>query len=429
MSASDIAGPSNDAAVPDLTPEALDRLLSERGQPPVLLDLWAPWCQPCLAMAPALHRLAAVSQGKLRVAKLDTEAHPQVAKAMNVRGIPLLVLFREGREVARLTGLQSFEQLCAWVDEHLDDPVVDPSASAFRSPAPLDGAFYGDDTLRSFLLERVVAIAEAGRIDGSRLPLWSGDRGTPSCALVRHESPQVFTRVTGLSAALAYCLHFVALQSAPAWRELFDALPAGADTRGVAPRLLLRWMGDEEIDWPGYLGPAADTVRRDWLRLCDEWLHGEPPLPADWAALASSAVALRDPAPSRVIADSFGQMLSRLSPPPADDDAVWGTVLCLSGTYHVLTLIQREMGLTDEELGYEVVIHRWFSSRCPDPSSLTQAQMQALHERFQAENTELLVAHQANMARFSQEYDARIAPKHERLRAQLIDALREVQRG
>jgi len=55
--------------------------------------------------------------------------------------------------------------------------------------------------------------------------------------------------------------------------------------------------------------------------------------------------------------------------------------------------------------------------------------MQALRDRFQAENTELLVAHEANMTRFSQELDARIAPKHERLRAQLIDALREIQRG
>lgn len=430
MSASDIARPSIDAAVPDdLTPEGLDRLLSERGQPPVLLDLWAPWCQPCLAMAPALHRLATLSQGRLRVVKLDTQAHPQVAKAMGVRGIPLLVLFRDGHEVARLAGLQSFEQLHAWVDEHLDDPVMDPDAPAFRSPAPLDGAFYGDDSLRSFLLERVVAMAQAGRIDGSRFPLWSVDRGTPSCALVRHESPQVFTRVTGLAAALAFCLHFVEPRDAQAWRELFDALPAGADTRGVAPRLLLRWLGDEQIDWPTHLGSAADTVRRDWLRLCDEWLHGEPPLPADWAALASSAVALRDPAPSRVVQDGFGQMLSRLSPPPADDDAVWGAVLCMSGTYQVLTLIQREMGRTDEELGYEAVIHRWFSSRCPDPSSWTEAQLQALRERFQAENAELLARHEANMARFSQEYEARIAPRHARLRAHLIDALREIQRG
>lgn len=429
MPASDLARPSTDAAVPDLTPQALDRLLSERGQPPVLLDLWAPWCQSCLAMAPVLHRFASASQGKLRVVKLDTQAHPQVAKAMDVRSIPLLVLFRDGRELARLAGLQSFEQLRAWVDEHLDDPVVDASAPAFRSLVPLGGAFYGDDSLRRFLLERVVAMAQAGHIDGDRFPLWSVDRGTPSCALVRHESPQVFARVTGLSAALAYCLHFIAARSAPAWREVFDALPAGADTRGVAPRLLLRWMGDEAIDWPAHLGPAADAVRRDWLRLCDEWLQGEPPLPTDWAALASSAIALRDPAPSRVIADNFGQMVSRLAPPPADDDAVWGAVLCMSGTYLLLSLIQREMGLTDEELGYEVVIHRWFSSRCPDPSSWTEAQMQALRDRFQAENTELLVAHEANMTRFSQELDVRIAPKHERLRAQLIDALREIQRG
>lgn len=430
MSETDIARrPSTDAAVPDLTPEALDRLLSEPGQPPLLLDLWAPWCQPCLAMAPVLHRLAAVSQGKLRVAKLDTQAHPQIAKAMGVRGIPLLVLFRDGREVARLTGLQSFEQLCGWVDEHLEDPVVDPSAPAFRSPAPLDGAFYGDDSLRRFLLERVVALADEGRIDSSRFPMWSVDRGTPSCALVRHGERQVFSRVTGLSDAIALCLHFADVRQASAWREVLAAIPAGADTRGVAARFVLRWLGDEQVGWPDYLGAAADAVRLEWLRLCDDWLHDEPPLPEDWAALAARTKALRDPEPESVVRDHFGSMLERLSPPPADDDPVWGAVLCATGIYHLISQIMRELGATTEDLGFEVVMDRWFSSRCPNPSALTRAELEALHVEFAAAYPDGLRARERLFQRFAEEHDIRMKPKSDRLREHLIAALREVQRG
>ena len=58
MSVSDIARPSTDTAIPHLTPEALDRLLSAPGQPPLLLDLWAAGCHPCLALAPVVQRLA-----------------------------------------------------------------------------------------------------------------------------------------------------------------------------------------------------------------------------------------------------------------------------------------------------------------------------------------------------------------------------------
>lgn len=429
MSVSDVARPSTGTAVPDLTPEALDRLLSAPGQPPLLLDLWAPWCQPCLALAPVVQRLAGVTQGRLRVVKLDTQAHPEVASALGVRGIPLLVLFRDGREVARHTGLQSFEQLCAWVDDHLDAPVIDPDAPAFRPPAPLDGAFYGDDSLRGFLLERVVAMAEAGRIEGSRFPLWSVDRGTPSCALVRHASRQVFSRVTGLSEALGTCLHFAEIKSPAAWREIFDALPAGADTRGVAARFLLRWLSDEQVGWPDYLGAAADAVRLEWLRLCEDWLHHEPPLPEDWATLAARTKALRDPEPESTVRDHFGSMLARLSPPPADDDPEWGAALCATGTYHLLSQVFRDMGATHEDLGFEVVMFRWFSSRCPNPSAATRAELDALHAEFAAEHPEALRAHELRMKRFHEEHEARLAPKHDRLREHLIAALREVQRG
>ena len=71
---------------------------------PVLVDFYADWCGPCKVMAPVLDELAAARIGRVLVAKLDTDRAPQVSSALGIRGIPTLILYRDGREVSRQTG-------------------------------------------------------------------------------------------------------------------------------------------------------------------------------------------------------------------------------------------------------------------------------------------------------------------------------------
>ena len=71
---------------------------------PVLVDLWAPWCGPCRMMAPVLQQVARERAGRMKVVKVNVDDNPGVAARYDVRGIPLLVLLRDGRELARLTG-------------------------------------------------------------------------------------------------------------------------------------------------------------------------------------------------------------------------------------------------------------------------------------------------------------------------------------
>ncbi|CAB4541630.1 unannotated protein [freshwater metagenome] len=86
---------------------------------PILLDLWAPWCGPCRAVAPALEQLSKDLAGTLRVVKVNVDDSPEVSARLGVQGIPTMAMFFEGTEVARQVGALSQQALRIWADEAL----------------------------------------------------------------------------------------------------------------------------------------------------------------------------------------------------------------------------------------------------------------------------------------------------------------------
>jgi thioredoxin 2 len=78
----------------------------ERSPVPILVDMWAPWCGPCRVLAPVIEQLAGEMAGHVRVAKLNVDENPVTAERFNVRGIPALLVFKGGREVDRMVGVQ-----------------------------------------------------------------------------------------------------------------------------------------------------------------------------------------------------------------------------------------------------------------------------------------------------------------------------------
>jgi putative thioredoxin len=122
--ASDTPELSFDVSEADFRQTVLERSLDV----PVLLDCWAPWCGPCRNLKPILEKLVREYGGRFVLAKLNTDEAPQISAALQIRSIPLVVLFVGGRPVDQFMGALPEGQVRAFIDKHLGEQVSEVDA-------------------------------------------------------------------------------------------------------------------------------------------------------------------------------------------------------------------------------------------------------------------------------------------------------------
>lgn len=87
---------------------------------PVLVDFWAVWCAPCIALTPTIEALAQKYEGTARIVKINVDENPGVTNRYGIRGMPTLILFKNGREEERILGAVSRDALSRMMDKHLN---------------------------------------------------------------------------------------------------------------------------------------------------------------------------------------------------------------------------------------------------------------------------------------------------------------------
>jgi thioredoxin len=272
------------SVVKSITESDFDEAMTSNPRP-VLVDLWAEWCGPCKALAPTLEKVGAQFEGKVDFVKINVDEHPAIRDRLSVRGIPTLLLMKNGEEIGRVVGNRSAGQLAGFLDQRLGTVTALPALGT----APVQ-AFKGDAALKADSRSRLQSHI-AAKVAAPDEPMWDAPAFSALSFICGSTDPDDQVQFLGLphgaiamaeALASAYQTHRGVAEYIDRWLGIVEP---GVNYSTLPARFMPEALNSSLVSSLVLVDTRLADIRDKLVAMHQAVISGAVPSESDWAGM------------------------------------------------------------------------------------------------------------------------------------------------